>query len=71
MQRDGTGSVKCSHCGATMESQGIEQFRVGGTTGGWKLLFGEWAELGEGMLPMEVFVCPQCRKVELFLAGRR
>jgi hypothetical protein len=27
---------------------GVEEFRVGGSTGGWKMLFGELAELGEG-----------------------
>jgi hypothetical protein len=43
---------------------GVEEFRVGGTTGGWKLLFGEWAELGEDKLQLEVFACGTCRKVE-------
>ena len=31
-----------------------------------KLLFGEWAELGESMIPMCVFVCPNCGKIELY-----
>jgi hypothetical protein len=44
---------------------GIEQFRVGGTSGGWKLLFGEWAELGEQMLPLELFACGRCRHIEI------
>jgi hypothetical protein len=44
---------------------GVEQFRVGGTSGGWKMLWGEWAELGEQMLPLEAFACPSCRRVEL------
>ena len=44
---------------------GVEEFRVGGTTGGWKLLFCEWAELGEGMLKLEMLACGSCRKVEL------
>jgi len=44
---------------------GVEEFRVGGTTGGWKLLFGEWAELGEGKLNLEVLACGSCGKVEL------
>jgi hypothetical protein len=39
-------SDACLRCGAAMTSMGVEQFRVGGTSGGWKLLFGEWAELG-------------------------
>jgi hypothetical protein len=48
---------------------GVESFRVGGTSGGWKMLFGELAELGEGMMDFEVFACPQCRKVELRVPG--
>ena len=43
---------------------GIERFRVGGTMGGWKLLFGEWAELGEDMLALEALACSGCRTVE-------
>jgi hypothetical protein len=54
----------CLRCGEPLEAIGIESFRVGGTSGGWKLLIGELAELGEGMLELEVFACPECRKVE-------
>lgn len=60
-----TNVEACLRCGATIESLGVEQFRVGGSSGGWKLLFGEWAELGEGMLSFEVLACPACRHVEL------
>jgi len=38
---------------------------VGGVSGGWHLLGGALADLGEGMLDLEVFACPRCRKVEL------
>jgi len=31
-----------------------------------KLLFGEWAELGESMIPMFVFVCTNCGKIEFY-----
>ncbi len=54
----------CLRCGGPLDSLGVEQFRVGGTTGGWKLLFGEMAELGEGMLQFEVLACRQCRRAE-------
>ena len=47
-----------------MSSLGVERFRTGGTTGGWKMLFGEWAELGEQMLDLEVLGCLKCRRVE-------
>jgi hypothetical protein len=55
----------CLRCGAQLQSIGIEQFRVGGSSGGWKMLFGEWAELGEELLSLEVLACTQCRKVEV------
>jgi len=55
----------CLRCGAELRSIGMEQFRVGGSSGGWKLLFGEWAELGEGLLSLEVLACASCRKVEI------
>ncbi|BCV24492.1 hypothetical protein [Gelria sp. Kuro-4] len=57
----------CTSCSTPLEFIGSEQFRVGGTTGGWKLLFGEWAELGEGMIELAVWTCPKCRKVEFYL----
>ncbi len=55
----------CLRCGGSLQSMGIEEFRVGGTAGGWKLLFGEWAELGEGVLGLEVLACGSCGKVEM------
>lgn len=55
----------CVRCDVRLESYGVEHFRIGGTTGGWKMLFGEWAELGEDMLPLELAACPQCRRIEL------
>jgi len=54
----------CLRCGSALETLGTEEFRTGGTTGGWKLLFGEWAELGENMLRLEVRACTSCRHVD-------
>ncbi len=59
----------CLRCGGPVESLGVHQFRTGGTTGGWKLLFGEWAELGEDMFSFEVRACGACGHVELRLPG--
>lgn len=55
----------CLRCGTELTSIGIETFRTGGSSGGWKLIFGEWAELGEELLELEVLACPRCRKVEM------
>jgi len=55
----------CLRCGGPLKTIGVEQFRVGGSSGGWKMLLGEWAELGEEMLSLQVLGCLRCRKVEL------
>jgi hypothetical protein len=59
----------CVRCGGQLTSMGVEQFRVGGTSGGWKMVFGELAELGEGILELEALACSQCRRVELRVPG--
>ena len=41
--------------------------RIGGTEGGWHLLFGEWADLTEGVVELEFSACRQCRRVEMKL----
>ena len=64
---DRSGGDACLRCGGPLESTGVQEFRTGGTTGGWKLLFGEFAELGEGVLPLELLACRRCRHVEFRL----
>jgi hypothetical protein len=64
---DPGGTDTCLRCGGVVESMGVEKFRIGGTGGGWKLLFGEWAELGEDMIPLEMLGCRRCRRVEFRL----
>ena len=64
MLDDNVSADQCLRCGGQLTSMGVEEFRIGGSSGGWKLLFGEWAELGENMLPLEVLACERCRKVE-------
>lgn len=59
--------TECPNCRAAYTDMGVEKFRIGGTSGGWKMLFGEWAELGEAMLPLQVVFCPQCSKVEFYM----
>ena len=59
-------AFKCSVCGEEMMPSIEAQFRIGGTGGTWKLIFGEWAELGEKMIPFYIYVCPKCGKIELF-----
>ena len=54
----------CTRCGGTLHPMGTESFRVGGTSGGWHLLFGDLAEIDESTLTLEVWACERCRRVE-------
>lgn len=49
-----------------MDSLGQIPVRVGGTSGGWHLLFGEWADFSEGTIALDVYRCPRCTRVEFF-----
>jgi uncharacterized protein YbaR (Trm112 family) len=57
----------CLGCGTGLTSIGTYDFRFGGMTGGVKLILGEWAELDEEKLRLEVLFCPACRRVEFRL----
>jgi len=60
----------CLRCHAELHSLGETDLRTGGSRGAWKLIFGEWAELGEGMMRVELLACPRCRRLELKLPDR-
>ena len=55
--------VKCYSCGIELQFAQRIPFRIKGTPGYWKLIFGEWAELGEEMLNFDIYVCPSCGEV--------
>ena len=61
----------CLVCKAPLQSLGVEHFRVGGVSGGWTALMGQWAEIGEGILDIELLACRNCRRVELRVPQRR
>ena len=65
----GRPNDQCLRCSSPIAPMGALEFRVGGTSGGWKLLFGELAELGENLIPLEAFGCATCGHVELRLPG--
>ena len=58
--------MKCPACKTEMESLGQLPIRVGGTTGGWHLLLGNWADMRESILPLDVYRCGTCKRVEFF-----
>ena len=61
----------CLGCDAELSAVGIESFRVGCTSCGWKMLFGELAEIGEGTIDFEIFTCPPGRGVELRVPSKQ
>src|SRR5438876_10234919 len=53
-------------CDKVMDAYYCVPFRVGGTGPGMRLLIGAWAELGEEPIPIDLYVCPQCGRMEQF-----
>jgi hypothetical protein len=56
----------CVDCQVSLQSIGQLPVRVGGTSGGWHLLFGDWAEVSEGIRPLDAYRCPQCGRLEFY-----
>ncbi len=57
----------CRGCGAVMNRIGTELFSVGGTSGILELFFRGYADLTAPTLPLELWVCPSCRRLEMRL----
>jgi len=49
-----------------MTSLGQLPIGGGGTSGGWHLLFGNLADLSEGMVALDAYRCDTCKRVEFF-----
>ena len=60
----GKEPMRCS-CGAAMRFTVIADFRLG-AGGKVKFLLGESTTADLSLLPLNVYVCPECGKVELF-----
>jgi len=58
---------KCYSCGVEMQFAQRVPFRIRGTPGLYKLVFGEWAELGEEMLNFDVYACPSCGEIRFLV----
>jgi hypothetical protein len=56
----------CHSCQLPMQSLGQVPIRTGGTSEGWFLFFGPLAEADEDVLPLNVYRCPSCKRVEFF-----
>ncbi|OLE68903.1 hypothetical protein AUF78_13830 [archaeon 13_1_20CM_2_51_12] len=58
--------LKCPTCDKVMDAYYGVPFRVGGTGPGMRLFIGAWAELGEEPVPIDLYVCPQCERIEQY-----
>lgn len=58
--------MQCSVCKKAMESLGQIPIRIGGTSGPWHLVLGDLADLNEKVLPLDVYRCTQCKRIEFF-----
>ena len=59
--------LACLRCKRELVSLGTPSFRIGGSGGAAHLIFGNWAEIGESTVDLEVLACDACGHVELRL----
>lgn len=58
---------QCVSCKLTLTFAGVREFRTGGSGGIATFLLGQWAEASEDLLPLALYACTTCGRVELFL----
>jgi hypothetical protein len=58
--------MQCTACSTPMVSLGQIPICTGGTSGGWHLVLGEWADMTESVFPLDVYRCARCKRVEFF-----
>jgi hypothetical protein len=63
---EGRLTPQCPWCRVELNSLGQIPVRIGGTSGGWHLVFGEWADAGEDVLSFDAYRCPQCSRLEFY-----
>jgi hypothetical protein len=56
--------LDCLRCGMVVSAPVMWTLRTGGSSGGITALFGALAELGEGIVEVEVTACPSCGHLE-------
>ncbi len=66
----GRPALRCLVCDIVMDAYYGVPFRVGGTGPAMRVLIGEWAELGEEPIPIDLFVCRKCGRIQL-VAGEK
>jgi len=57
-------NINCLRCNTEMRNYGIRKIQLGET--GW--ILGDLPNLFAGSIEVDIYVCPQCGKIELFQA---
>jgi hypothetical protein len=65
VQRQPDPAEMCVRCHTPLAYVGAFDFRTGGGTGASLFFLGQWAELSEEKLSLQLYRCPECRMVEL------
>ena len=60
----------CLACRLPLTFVGVREFRTGGSGGLTTFFLGEWAEISEDLLPLAIWGCTSCGRVELFLPSK-
>jgi len=58
---------RCVACNHELTFAGVKSFRTGGSSGLTTFFFGQWAEASEDLLPLALYGCTGCGRIELFL----
>jgi predicted nucleic-acid-binding Zn-ribbon protein len=56
----------CPRCNVTLRGLGQLPIRTGGVGAGWHFLFGEWADMGESVRPLDIYRCEKCGRLEFY-----
>ena len=56
---------RCGNCGHDMEYVNMEKIQLGQYSG----IFGHWSNLVAGALNVEIWSCPNCRKLDFYWSG--
>ena len=59
-------ALQCFVCHGQLVFLGSIPIRTGGTSGGWHLLLGEWADAGEKLITLDMYRCNTCRRVDSY-----
>lgn len=58
---------RCVACSHDLKFAGIKEFRTGGSGGLTTFFLGQWAEASEDLLPLALYGCTSCGRIEFFL----